>query len=279
VACALGACAKQQGTNDVDGGARDGAVIARVGNVELHEDDLERMLARDPSATPTRLADPKARRELVDGLVRFELLAQAAERAGLTRDPDAIHAQRQIAVTKLVNRALGAAASPDTLTRAEVEREYLARQATEYTRPPAVEVRHIHIADAKLAESVANEARRLAPDDDSGFGKLVSERSEDTATRSTGGQLGFIDRNSRLPSALVEAALKLTTPGEVTGPIDTGSGYEILRLVTRRAAAVSPLSSVEEPLRQELYRERRVKALEAYLAKLKSSTKVELVGR
>lgn len=250
-----------------------------MGTVELHEADLERLSARDPSASPARLADPKARRELIDGLVRFELLAQAAEKAGLTRDPEAIHAQRQIAVTKLVNQALGAAASPETLTPKDVQREYEARQASDYTRPRAVQVRHIRIADAKAAASVAEQARALAPADERGFTALVEKHSEDVATRTTGGELGFIDENSRLPPALVTAALGLKTPGEVAGPIDTGGGFEILRLVAVRAPDVSSLSSVEESLRQRMYRERRAKALEEYVAKLKGETTVEIVER
>jgi hypothetical protein len=92
-----------------------GPVVARVGDVELHEDDVQRAMARDPGASPARFATPAARRELVEGLVRFELLAQAAAKAGLTKDPDAIHAMQQIAVTKYVNRELGTAATPPTI--------------------------------------------------------------------------------------------------------------------------------------------------------------------
>lgn len=104
-----------------------GPVVARVGDVELHEEDVQRAMARDPGASAARFATPGARRELVDGLVRFELLAQAAEKAGLTKDPDAIHAMRQIAVTKYVNRELGAAATPPEVG-ADHETEDPARQ-------------------------------------------------------------------------------------------------------------------------------------------------------
>lgn len=252
-------------------------MVARVGKVELREDDLERAMARDPGAAPERFGSPDARGELLDGLVRFELLAQAAERAGLTKDPDAIHALRQIAVTKLVNQKLGAAGSPEAITKADIEREYAARQASEFTLPAAAHVRHIRVAEEKLAKSLTERAKALAPEDDAGFAKLAKAASEDAATRSSGGDLGFVDKSSRLPSALVEAALGLNAPGDVAGPIATEAGFEILRLVSRRAPAVSPLSSVEEPLRQQLYRDRRAKALEALIAQLRSETQVELV--
>lgn len=274
-ACSKGSDVAQ--ATRLDAGASRGALIARIGKVELREEDVQRAMTREPGASPERFKSPEARRDFIDGLVRFELLAQAADRAGLTKDPDAVHALQQIAVTKLVNQTLGAIAAPETVTQAEVEREYLARQASDFTLPPAAQVRHIHISDPKLAERVATQAKALAPTDDAGFASLATKTSEDTATRSNGGNLGFIDKGSQLSPELVSAALSMTAPGEVAGPIAIESGYEILRLVSLRAAAVSPLSSVEEPIRQRLYRERRSKALEDFIARLRKETSVEIL--
>jgi peptidyl-prolyl cis-trans isomerase C len=276
----LGSCSKatEPGGQNGDAGAQArGALVARVGKVELHEEDLRQAMARDPGTSAQRFESVAAQRELLDGLVRFELLAQAADKAGFTKDPEAIHALQQIAVTKLVNQTLGAVAAPETITAEDIQRDYAARQASEFTLPPAAEVRHILISDAKRAEHLAQEARALAPADDRGFASFASSSSEDSATRASGGDLGFIDKSSRLPSAIVEAALNLKTPGEVVGPLQTPSGYEILRLVSLRAGAVSPLSSVAEPIRQRLYRERRAKALEAFIARLRAETPVEII--
>jgi len=273
----LGSCSKAAGVDEHGGDQNRGALVARIGTVELREEDVQRAMARDPGAPRERFETPAARRELIDGLIRFELLAQAADKAGLTKDPDAIHALQQIAVTKLVNQTLGAVASPESITKADVEREYLARQASEFTLPPAAHVRHIRVSDAKLAERLAARARELAPGDDRGFATLAASASEDTATRNSGGDLGFVDKNSRLPRALIDAALTLTTPGEVAGPLALDGGYEVLRLVNLRAAAVSPLSSVEEPIRQRLYRDRRAKALDDFMQRLRSQTTVEVV--
>lgn len=275
----LASCAKAGAPAEKQAAPAASAVVASVGKVKLTETDLERAIAREPGATPERFQNPESRRELIEGLVRFELLAQAAERAGLTQDPDALHAQRQIAVTKLVNQALGAVAAPDTISHADVEKEYLARQAIDYTLPAAPRVRHIRVADAKLAASLVKRARALAPTDDEGFAALARESSDDTATRAAGGDLGFIEASSKLPAPVREAAQKLKTPGEVSDAIETDHGYEILRLVSLRAAAVSPLSSVEEPLRQRLYRERRAKALDELIARLRKETPVEVADR
>lgn len=272
---ALACCSRKAAVNDSEP-AR-GALVARVGKVELHEEDLRRAMARDPGANPERFKSADSRRELIDGLVRFELLVQAAERAGLTRDPDAIHALQQIAVTKLVNRTLGEVGSPESITQADVEREYAARQASEFTLPEAAQVRHVLVSDETLANQVAAQAKAIAGADDQAFAALASSHSEDARSRSTGGDLGFIDKNSRLPKAIVEAALSLKNPGDVAGPIRTDSGYEILRLVSRRAGVVSPLSAAQGQIRQRLYQERREKALEGFIANLRTETPVDLI--
>jgi len=271
----VAACAR---TPEPGARADRGPLVARVGQTELHEEDLKRAIAREPGGSPERFASPEARRELIDGLVRFELLAQAADRAGFTKDPDAIQALRQIAVTKLVNQELGAAASTESMSQADLLREYGARQASEYTVPEAVQVRGIRVSDAERAERVVAEARTFEPSDDRAFATLATTTTEDVSARPSGGDLGFVDKNSKLDPAIVEAALRLRAPGELAGPIRTADGYAILRLVSRRAAAVSPFSSVEEPLRQRLYRERRAKALDDLLARLRSETRVEIVN-
>jgi len=85
------------------------------------------------------------------------------------------------------------------ITQVDVEREYLARQASEFTLPEAAEVRHIRVSDAKLADRLAAQARALALADDRGFASLALSSSEDTTTRAAGGELGFVDKSSRLP--------------------------------------------------------------------------------
>jgi parvulin-like peptidyl-prolyl isomerase len=258
---------------------REDPVVARVGEVELRESDVKRAMARDPGASTSRFEDATAQRELLDGLVRFELLSQAAEREGLTSDPDAIHAMKQIAVTKLVNRALGSAGDPSSISKTDLEHEYARRVAQDFTLPAAARVRHLRVADPERAASLVSRARHLRPDDDAGFAELARRHSEDSATRDAGGDLGFVDEKAQLPLPLRQAVLAMSRVGEIAGPIPTEAGYEVVRLVERRAPAVSPLSSVEEPLRQRLYRERRAKALEAYLSDLRQQTKVEIVKR
>ena len=217
----LTSCSKTAGVSGQPSGQTPptpGALVARVGQVELRDADIQRAIAREPGGSAERFKNPATRRELIDGLVRFELLAQAADRAGLTKDPDAVHALQQIAVTKLVNQTLGAVASPETITKRDIEREYAARQAEDFTLPPAAQVRHIRVSDAKLAAQLATRAKALAPADDRGFAILASTQSEDLTTRASGGDLGFIDKSSHLSPALIEAALSLKTPGEVAGP-------------------------------------------------------------
>src|SRR5690349_14442380 len=86
LACSKAVAPDRDAPKPAESAAR-GALIARIGAVALREEDLQRAVERDPGAAASRFDTPEARQELVDGLVRFELLAQAADRAGLTQDP------------------------------------------------------------------------------------------------------------------------------------------------------------------------------------------------
>ncbi|HVY30310.1 MAG TPA: hypothetical protein VHB79_27320 [Polyangiaceae bacterium] len=70
----------------------------------------------------------------------------------------------------------------------------------------------------------------------------------------------------------------LKARGDLAGLVEVDGDFALLRLVMRRAAAVSPLSSVEQPPRPRLYRERRSRALDDFIAQLRRETPIEIAN-
>ncbi len=259
--------------------ANSSPIVVRVAGKPLTEADVEREIARQPEGGRARYAMPEGRKQLIDSMIRFEVMAQAAEERGLLKDPDIIWFTRQQAVNKLIQKEVGERTAPATISQEDVARYYESHKDKEFSLPAAYHVQHILVADEQLAQRLLVQAQKLNPEDERGFGGLVEKYSQDALTVHGQGDLGFIDASSLVPGSLLEAATKLATPGDIAGPIKTERGFHILRLLGRRAAVVRSLADSDELIRNRLERERRTAALEALVARLRKAANVELLDQ
>lgn len=96
------------------------------------------------------------------------------------------------------------------------------------------------------AQGVADRARAGAD-----FAALVREYS-DAKDRGEGGQLGLRSAD-RLPPLFVEATQALR-PGEITGPLRSGAGFHVLKLIDKRQASQTAMSVTQTRARHILLR-------------------------
>lgn len=139
------------------------------------------------------------------------------------------------------------------VTPAQV-REAYERQQARFTTPAQSKVRMIVLnagsneqeREAKRQEGVLIRGKALSGDN---FAELARERSEDTKA-SSGGDWGWIDTSilvKELQSAI--AALK---PGEISGVIDAGGSFYLVKLEERRDTRVTPFEEVRPTLEDEI---------------------------
>ena len=79
------------------------AIIARVGEVVITEDDVKRHLTNLSSITRARYQSPERRQELLSSLIRFELLSAEAQRRGHHKHPDVELTYKQAMVRELLS--------------------------------------------------------------------------------------------------------------------------------------------------------------------------------
>jgi len=113
--------------------------------------------------------------------------------------------------------------------------------------------------------------------DQKGFRDLVTKYTEDEDSKARGGDLTFFDKDSTaFPKPVVEASFKLADVGDVAPPVKTDKGWVVLKLTQKRPGFSRPLAEVKRQIQQRLFRDTRTKALDAFIAELKSNTKIEI---
>ncbi|MEL0166990.1 MAG: SurA N-terminal domain-containing protein [Pseudomonadaceae bacterium] len=99
-------------------------------------------------------------------------------------------------------------------------------------------------AKARIDEAAA----RIAAGED--FAKVAEELSDDTGSSGEGGDLGYIVKGS-FDQAFDDALFALQ-PGEVSAPVRTSYGFQLVKLTDLKAPEVPSLDSMREQLVQEL---------------------------
>ncbi len=110
------------------------------------------------------------------------------------------------------------------------------------------------------------------------FGKLAEEYSEDPATSSGGGDMGFLPASSVAADPPLRTAVNAIRVGQVSGVVrDQKGDYHILKLLGREEAGQRPISDpgVRKTILDTLTSEREQVLKAAYLEDLRNRAKVK----
>ena len=121
-------------------------------------------------------------------------------------------------------------------------------------------IRIIEVADAATAKTVL--AQAVTPGTD--FATLATKNSIDTGSKATGGDLGWLGRDSStIPSEIINAAFSLKI-GNISQPIKSTSSYYIIQVLGHEV----------RPLTDPQYQNAVNTAFTAWLAQQKNKSKV-----
>jgi peptidyl-prolyl cis-trans isomerase SurA len=110
------------------------------------------------------------------------------------------------------------------------------------------------------------------------FGKLAEEYSEDPATASGGGDMGYVPASSIAADAPLRLAVNAMRVGQISGVVrDQKGDYHILKLLERENAGQRPISdaTVRKSILDTLMSEREQVLKAAYLEDLRNHAKVK----
>ena len=237
-----------------------------------------RMAEQSPFARP-RYGTLERKREFLDNLVRFKVLAAEARRMRLDQDPAVAAAMEKVMVQELVKRNFSRADGPPP-TEAGLRGAY-ERSRGEFATPEKVRI-DVYQLDAPPAPerraAVASAARlreRLAASAPSNDGTTADPWLDDAARKALDtGLLSSEELARRYGERLAEAAFALARPGDVSQVVETPNLFLVARLIDRQASTDRTFEQMRGPLAARLAREASAKELDALVARLRAEARV-----
>lgn len=253
------------------------APLAKIDDVTITLGEFQERINRQSPYIRARYTSLEQKKEFLDSLVRFEILAKEAYRRGYDKDPEVIRTMKQVMIQKLMRDEFDTKVTADSISDADMKTYYDANLA-DYVKPEEVRVSAIILKNKAQADRVLLEAKGDAGKTNKGFRDLVTKYSTDEETKLRGGDLRYVDEtNKELPAPVVKAAFTLINTGDVSGVVDAGNGqFYILKQTGRRKAMTKTFDDAKPQIRNKLFREKRLQAQKDFIDNLKNQAKIEI---
>jgi parvulin-like peptidyl-prolyl cis-trans isomerase-like protein len=283
----LGLCAAALACSQQSGPKKTGPAVAKGNGITITADEFKARLDEQSPFIRARYSTLERKKEFLDNLIRFEVLAKEAERQGLAKDPDVQMTLKKIMVQKLVQKSFQDPGAAPELPEADLSK-YYEDHRDEYSRPKRVRVaavvfnapqgspdraKKLVLAQKALAKLKVEEKKNSLA-----FAQIVSEFSEDPATKAAAGDLQFKsaeELEKAWSKPVADAAFKLKA-GETSGVVQAPQGLYILKFTGEQPELNRTFDQVKAQIANKLQREKRTKEFDEWLKGLREQAKVTI---
>lgn len=150
-----------------------------------------------------------------------------------------------------------------------------------YALPEQVKLRMIVLREGKGTDVPGGENKAQTADEirqklvaGAEFPRMAEMYSEDEGTRDSGGDWGWIERNT-LNEQLSSVAFSLR-PGQVSPVVKLGDSYYILLVEAKKNASVKPMSDVRDEIEKNLIQQERMKVQQRWLDTLRAKAYIKI---
>jgi peptidyl-prolyl cis-trans isomerase C len=270
-----------------NGPKKSGTAVAKGNGFTITSDEFKARLDEQSPFIRARYSSLDRKKEFLDNLVRFEVLAREAEKQGLRKDPDVEQTVKKIMVQKLVQKNFQDTSGASQMPDAELQK-YFDDHKADYYRPKKVRAAAIVVTApagspdrAKKLATAKKALEKLKKEEKKNslaFAQVVTEFSDDAATKGVAGDLNFKTQDELekgYSKELAEAVFALK-PGETSGVIDTPQGFFIVKVTGQQDELNRPFEQVKSQIANKLFREKKTKEFDEWLKKLKDDAKVKV---
>ncbi len=264
-----------------DQGKDEDVVLAKVGEVTITVADFEETINAYSPYLRQKYNSPEMRKQKLDEMVEFELLALEAKSLGYDKDPGIQEAVKQQLVRELQEEILEGIKLEDITD--EEARAYYDAHPDKYHKPPQIRVAHVVLDDKVKAQALLDE---LMADQTNAvkWREAVVKYSLDETNKQHGGDMGYISKLEErtegepvLPDAIVIAAHQIAEVGHIHSElVEVDGKFHILKLTSTRPAIDRTFEQVRRQIQSIIWKDKREQAQKDFIDGLKKKANVKV---
>lgn len=252
-----------------------------IGDTTITVGDFAEQLADKSPYLRARYASPERRRELLEELVRFELLAKEATRRGLDQSDEVQRTKQQLMVQQMMKAEFEDKVQLSDITDEDIQAYYDAHR-DEFHKPAQVRASVVVVKEEAKAKKLLKQVLER-PEDNELFRQLASTHNESAELRERSGDLQFfslpserLETDPPVPEAIAKAAFELEKIGDVLPRlVKSEQGHAIVKLTGKRKELARTLDQARRPIQHKLWRERREAAVKGFVTSLRAKADVQ----
>ena len=260
-------------------------VVAKVGEVDITLGYVERYLSQQPAFVRARYRTFDQKVELLNNLIRFEILAAEAAQAGWSTDPDVVMAVKRAMVQKYLADDMQRLVVVSEISDDEVK-TYYQNNTNAFITPARVRATAVVSDTEASAKAVHTELMAAIQADPQRtrviFRDFARSRSTDKNSAWRSGDLGLFAKDGyvmgdksgqKIPDPVVAASFALPLNG-VSEPVFADGKWWVLQVTNRQRRTERKLDDVKREVTRFLLKKKQDAAQDAFIKKLRTEAEV-----
>jgi len=212
---------------------------------------------------------PRQRRALLEDMIRTDVLASNAQKAGYPDNPEVHRAINRLLAEKYQRDTIDEPLAELQVSDGDIE-DYYRSHIADFTAPESIHAAIIFVEvptnatdeERQARQQRAERARQLAQGPTPGFAELAKQYSDDQDSRAQGGDIGWLtegESHPRIDKPVLDKIFAIDNPWQLSPLLSSGSGFYIVKRLDGHPSQLRPLTEVRNSIRQQLMREERLR--------------------
>ncbi|MDO8580469.1 MAG: peptidyl-prolyl cis-trans isomerase [Candidatus Omnitrophota bacterium] len=245
--------------------------LAKVGQWTMTIGEFEdRLSALKEVAPDFDIGNPQNKKDILEELIRQELLVQDAEKSGLASQKDIQDAIEEFRRT-LIIRQLAQQLTEGVEVTDEEAKDFYERNQQSIVEPTDWHLREIAFSDQLKANEVLTEILKGTTD----FAEMAKTYST-SPSAPNGGDLGWVRNVEELPFPELAQPLLTLKAGEVSGVLKHEDKYYIVKVEEIKGGEAIPFEKVKDQITSNQLLRKQQEILINYINKLREGVAVEV---